>query len=242
MVRPSLGSSLRAVTTSCSSRCIGFIADNLELIVDIAVRVTGPIYILIAVVLISAVAYVFFTAVLPMYRGPLWLASFHWTLSVYLALNIYYNYAMCIRTDPSSTLDVDIALLEQCPAINSFGAVRFCNRCNRNKPHMSHHCHICKRCVLRMDHHCPWLNNCVGFANYRFFFLFVWWLTLSSLYAATMILLQILYGPKSMRRQQRVVFSLILSEPSAGRRGTAPGREVCQPLRPRLPPQLAGVL
>ncbi|XP_053734461.1 palmitoyltransferase ZDHHC2 isoform X2 [Synchiropus splendidus] len=53
------------------------------------------------------------------------------------------------------------------------GAIRFCDHCQLLKPDRCHHCSVCDKCILKMDHHCPWVNNCVGFSNYKFFLLFL---------------------------------------------------------------------
>lgn len=46
------------------------------------------------------------------------------------------------------------------------------------KPERTHHCSICNTCVLKFDHHCPWLNQCVGIGNERYFVLFMVWLAI----------------------------------------------------------------
>ncbi|KAG0246246.1 hypothetical protein BGX31_003713 [Mortierella sp. GBA43] len=62
------------------------------------------------------------------------------------------------------------------------GRVRWCNVCQVVKPDRCHHCSECNTCVLRMDHHCPWVNGCVGFGNYKYFYLFILYGSLASLW------------------------------------------------------------
>jgi len=63
---------------------------------------------------------------------------------------------------------------------NKSGKYRWCTHCNRWKPDRTHHCRKCNRCVLKMDHHCPWTNSCIGFYNYRYYLLLLFYGTVST--------------------------------------------------------------
>jgi len=92
---------------------------------------------------------------------------------------------------------IDELPLPQLHESKQTGERRFCKWCNGYKPDRCHHCRVCKSCILRMDHHCPWIANCVGFRNHKYFFLlvfyalltcgFIIWTMSASLYAVLFV-------------------------------------------------------
>jgi len=91
---------------------------------------------------------------------------------------------VAIHTHADSTCD-DGASSREANAnrgLTSLEGLSVCKRCTpyRLKPHSAHHCSMCNECVLRMDHHCPWIANCVGFYNHKYFILFLFYTCVSA--------------------------------------------------------------
>jgi hypothetical protein len=64
------------------------------------------------------------------------------------------------------------------------GTRRICRKSKPNvyKPDRAHFCKMLGRCVLKMDHFCPWLNNCIGFGNHKYFYLFIFYMAVLTVF------------------------------------------------------------
>jgi len=156
-----------------------FCARLLEFTLDWVMRIIGPILICVATFLICAVVHIFFSTVVYFVATP-WTMSYviHASVVVWIAGNILFNYFACVCTRPGYA-PTEAELQER---VQSGEEISEREKLTLLKPPRSHFCQITRRQVLRMDHFCPWVGNCVGFFNYRHFFLFLTYLAIGCWY------------------------------------------------------------
>uniref|UniRef100_UPI003AB08589 palmitoyltransferase ZDHHC12-A isoform X2 n=1 Tax=Centroberyx gerrardi TaxID=166262 RepID=UPI003AB08589 len=101
------------------------------------------------------------------------------SLLVLLSVMLYFTVSLM---DPGFILSDTVQVkglqgsseeLESMIPQSSTPRLRRCGYCLLQQPMRAKHCQTCKRCVRRFDHHCPWIENCVGERNHRWFIVYL---------------------------------------------------------------------
>ncbi|KZV27631.1 zinc finger family protein [Dorcoceras hygrometricum] len=149
------------------------------------------------IVVTAAIAYIYLSTVFVYIDQWFGLGSSPGMLSAavytFLAVTCIFCYRRAIFTDPGRVPTTFVPDVEDSDSqIHEIkrkgGDLRYCQKCSHYKPPRAHHCRICNRCVLRMDHHCVWINNCVGHANYKIFFVFVFYAVIACIYSLVLLI------------------------------------------------------
>jgi len=142
--------------------------------VNTLTRVVGKVFIACVFFLTSVVVTYFYYCFIPYkfnFADPLSFL-FHFFTGNYLLINIIFHYYQAVVTNPGIVTNTPKIERSEISYLRENYNYRICKHCAQIKPGRAYHCSVCDCCILKMEHHCPWINNCVGMMNHKFYLLF----------------------------------------------------------------------
>ncbi|XP_022652484.1 palmitoyltransferase ZDHHC3-like [Varroa jacobsoni] len=144
------------------------------------------------VVIYGCVAYaeyaLIYWMILPVLADSLWGAVHFVLFNTFLILALWAHGRASFGDPgvvPLPKTDIDFSTVLQNRYCN--GDWTICIRCETFRPPHAYHCRICDRCIRGVDHHCPWINNCVGELNRKYFLQFLVYTVITCLYGTIVI-------------------------------------------------------
>lgn len=96
-------------------------------------------------------------------------------LMYFLIFINYLSFMLCVFSDPGITEGKQYDKMKKLFKYDNiiFFDGNECGTCKIVKLPRSKHCSICGHCVMLHDHHCIWMNNCIGYNNFKWFLTFL---------------------------------------------------------------------
>eukprot|EP00656_Telonema_subtile_P052897 TRINITY_DN7496_c0_g1_i3.p1 TRINITY_DN7496_c0_g1~~TRINITY_DN7496_c0_g1_i3.p1 ORF type:complete len:256 (-),score=29.74 TRINITY_DN7496_c0_g1_i3:25-792(-) len=150
-----------------------------------AMRVLSPCLVVFTTALVFTFVQIFFSDLVYLIATP-YTVSYcaHSAAVLWIAANGMFNMLMCALTSPGYAPTRD----ELHRRILDGASIAPVLESTLLKPPRSQYCAISQKQVLKMDHFCPWVANSLGLRNYRYFYLFIWYLTVASWYGCSLCL------------------------------------------------------
>jgi hypothetical protein len=128
----------------------------------------------------------------------------------FITTGVFYFCALMVLVCHTLSMCSSPGEVVKSPAYSKDNRSLYCDKCDTARPYRSHHCKVCNKCILKMDHHCPWVANCVGLYNQKYFFLFLFYATVGNFIACMCLATGIINLDLNVRIDKQVTYAELI--------------------------------